>query len=315
MKRLPLIHRPMFWENLLWVLLTSSLALCILFWMLQWWISTALVACIFLVMVYGSFLEPQRIILNKKSIHIKDAPHLRVAIASDFHTGAYKDARFVRRVVDRINALQPDLILLPGDFLDDADSPLENLEPLKNLKAPHGVFAVIGNHDAGTYRRWGKGDIFTTTDRSREVQDTLQGMGIIVLRNAHRILIIDGKTLAIAGTDDAWMESCDLQGAFAGIPGNTPIILLTHSPDAILNEKSLRADLIISGHTHGGQIRLPFIGAIGPIPDHLGRKYDHGLFGLENDCQLYITHGVGETGVRARLCCPPEIVVLSIRPR
>ncbi len=266
----------------------------------------------FLLTFYGSFIEPKLLRIKHQQIAIKNAPTLRIAIASDFHVGPYKKAAFVKHVVERINGLKPDVIFLVGDFLDNEKSNLSDLKPLKNLKAPKGIFAVTGNHDAGMYLDIHKRP-YQTVDRTKELEAMLEPMGIHFLKNEHTILEIEKKKIAIAGIDDAFMEECDLEGAIADIPKNIPIILLSHNPDIIRDSLSKTCDLIISGHTHGGQIRLPFIGPLCPMPIRIPKKYDQGLFKMNKNCTLFITHGLGETWARARLFCVPEIVVVEIR--
>jgi predicted MPP superfamily phosphohydrolase len=104
----------------------------------------------------------------------------------------------------------------------------------------------------------------------------------------------------------------DLSTTLKEVKDTHPLILLSHNPDVILRDEHKRAALIISGHTHGGQFRLPLIGAIAPIPNELGRRYDRGIFTLDNGVILAITQGMGETMARARIFCPPEILMLKI---
>jgi predicted MPP superfamily phosphohydrolase len=135
----------------------------------------------------------------------------------------------------------------------------------------------------------------------------------MIPRNKHVIINHHNQSFILACADHRLMKEYDIDGVMKNIPSNLPTILLTHIPDVILDEPSTKADLIICGHTHGGQIRLPFIGPLHPIPDELGKAYDQGIFTLKNGSLLAITHGIGETMARARLFCPPEIMVLHIQ--
>ncbi len=269
----------------------------------------------FLLVFWGSFIEPRLITVNKKSIQIKGLQDLTIAVIADFHVGPYKRAGYVRRIVDRVNALKPDLILLPGDFIYDRDSDASHVHPLKDLRAPLGVFAVLGNHDTGHMldRTSDHFIPYRTPDRNADVCATLTQLNVRVL---HRDLISlhhQGQQFTLAGSDHRWMDTYDIDQLMNDANETLPLILLTHIPDVIEDEASLKAQLIVCGHTHGGQIRLPFIGSLYPIPDELGRAYDQGIFTLKNGTQLAITHGIGETMARARLFCPPEIMVLHIQ--
>lgn len=264
---------------------------------------------------WGSFIEPRRIIVNTKNVHIKGLPDLKIAVVGDFHVGPYKGRSYLRKVVEHVNALRPDLILLPGDFIFNHRSSTKGLEPLKHLQSRLGTFAVLGNHDTGHMldRKHGQFIPYQMPDRSNDVIRVLHRLWIKVLRNEHIILQKGPTSFALAGNDHCWMDSCNLSKTFKHIPADMPTILLSHIPDVILDKKSARASLIISGHTHGGQIRLPFIGNLYPIPDRLGNAFDEGLFTVHKSTTLAITHGVGETMARARLFCAPEILVLHNR--
>ncbi len=304
-----LTHTPLFWDTLTALMMLTSLAVFAYGGMIGW---IGLIS--FVVLLYGSFIEPRMITVNKKSIHIKGLKDITIAIIADQHIGPFKGEQYMRRIVEKTQELKPDLILLPGDFIYDHLSDIHKLTPLKDLHAPLGVFAVLGNHDTGHMLDRIRGAFvpYRTPDRSADVIELLASFNIPMLRNEHRMLRHKGQTFALAGTDHSLMDSCDLDQSLTGIPHDVPVILLSHVPDIIMNEASTRASLIVSGHTHGGQIRLPFIGAIYPIPDRLGSKFDQGLFDLGNDRTLAITHGIGETLARARLCCPPEIMMLQI---
>ena len=170
---------------------------------------------------------------------------------------------------------------------------------------------MTGNHDAGCYLDIHQ-QAYKTVDRTKALEDFLEPKGIRFLKNQHVVVTLHSQKIAIVGVDDAFMQECNLEKALHNIPTHTPRILLSHNPDIIRDPLSHDCDLIVSGHTHGGQIRLPFIGALGPIPTRISKKYDQGSFKLNKKCTLFITHGIGETWARARLFCPPEIVCMEI---
>lgn len=260
---------------------------------------------------WGAVIEPNVLVVRHRYFPLPLSTPLRIVIASDFHIGIYRKKSFTRKIVRKINTLHADIILLPGDFMDDEVAPMSDLEPLKDLQARYGVFAVTGNHDAGAYMKHLTHEPYFLQDRTPQLQKLLTSYGITFLRNTSRTITINDEKLVIAGTDDAFMKTCDPQKALQDIPTDVPVILLSHTPDVILNPASHRAHLIVSGHTHGGQIRLPFIGALFPIPDKIGSRFDRGFFRVTKTCSLLITEGIGVTGVRARLFCPPEILLVQ----
>ncbi len=265
-----------------------------------------------LLVAYGALIEPQRVTVRRQRIADTGLPKMRIAVIADFHVGPLKGAAFLRRIVAQCNALAPDLILLPGDFLYDATSSTEPLAVLAELRAPLGVFATIGNHDSGSYITL-RHATFHTDDRSDAVTSALKATDITVLRNAVQKISVGGTAVAIAGIEDLWSPRyAQVPEFLARLDRSTPTVLISHHPDAALDPVSAGINLVVSGHTHGGQIRLPFIGSLLPIPSALGRRYDTGLFRLPGGTALFITHGIGETILRARLCTPPEVVLLEI---
>lgn len=259
-------------------------------------------------LVYCCFVEPWIIVVKKLTVGMKTEKQVSIAFISDFHVGPYKGRNFMRRIVKKTNALKPDVVLLGGDFLYNYASDPNLLDPLKELYAPLGIFGVMGNHDSG--RDVLKGRVTLTKDRTQDVEKVLNGCNVTVLHNGWK----DIGPIILAGTDDFWMESYDLGKTLGGIPDGKPVVLLTHNPDAIMDERVHRADLILSGHTHGGQVRLPIIGSVPPIPNALGRKYDRGTFALPKETTLIVSHGVGESMARPRFMTAPEILRIGIEP-
>lgn len=269
--------------------------------------------CCALAVAYGSFIEPRLITVTRLPVHLGTERAMRMVVLSDFHVGPYKGAAFLQRVVRRVNELRPDIVILAGDFvLEDRVTlaAVEPLAPLKQLRTTLGTFAVLGNHDHGIHRVL-PGFTSPAQDRSDLIADYLRQIGVTVLVNRHATVSAGSDRVAIAGVDDAIANKTDMGAALAGIPDDMPVILAAHNPDVILNPLSRRATLIVAGHTHGGQIRLPFVGPLSALPTRLGQRYDQGLFQISPETVLAITRGVGESGVRARLFAPPEILVLE----
>lgn len=273
-----------------------------------------------LVVFYGSFIEPKFLVVKNHRITLSetDTTTLRMALISDLHVGPYKKAAFVEKIVAKTMALKPDIVVVAGDFVFNDKKQVEYLSPLKNLRPPLGVFAVLGNHDYKE-RIGASGDGYFDLDdedqlRADAVRNKLTSLGISVLINQGARIEFGNKTLAILGTDELWTRRANIEKTFISLGLTSmpfPSILISHNPDIVLEAKKENIPLVLSGHTHAGQIRLPWIGSIIGLPDKLGRKYDKGLFRF-NGTQLFITSGVGEIGARARLFNPPKIDVLEI---
>ncbi|MDD5469994.1 MAG: hypothetical protein PHO92_04330, partial [Candidatus Peribacteraceae bacterium] len=182
-----------------------------------------------------------------------------------------------------------------------------------------GVYAVLGNHDAGLVRSLGQNGLRRKHDRRDAIAAALEGMEITVLRNAHRTVRTGDTSIALAGIEDLWTGEQDLSAALEGIPEGTPVVLLSHNPDIILNPQIEAVDLVVSGHTHGGQMRLPLLGSLARMPTELGQDFDHGLFpfpaSATDEGSLFITRGVGVSGPRARLFAWPEVALLTTTSR
>lgn len=258
---------------------------------------TVVLAVSWLVIFYGSFVEPRLLVVRETTIALADQPTetLKVAVVSDLHLGPYKGEEWARRVTAAVNAQQPDLILLAGDFIFNDASQANKLEPLKDLKAPLGVYAVTGNHEY-------------EFNAAPFVVSALERLGVTVLENERTTIDVHGRAIVLAGVSDLWNDGNPYR-TLAGVEPEETVILLVHNPDVILSPNVGLADLIISGHTHGGQIRLPWVGPVPQIPNALGRAFDRGYFPQQH---LFITSGVSEMGPRARLFNPPEIAVLNL---
>jgi hypothetical protein len=242
-------------------------------------------------------------------------PHLpdpfagfKIVQISDFHFHEFTEAAFVKAVVRRVNEAAPDLVVLTGDFVSSKPLPqrfsqgmaYHCAEILSRIKCPL-RYAILGNHDVlvGT----------------QTVTDALGTHGIPVLANSYVALERDGRRLWLAGTEDVLQARPNLAAALpAGRnPHQEPLILLTHEPDFADFALGRQISLVLSGHTHGGQIRLPFLPPV--LLPQLGVKYVEGLFHLPDGMQLYVNRGIGAVNLPFRFRCPPEISVLTLQPR
>lgn len=249
---------------------------------------------IFLCLVWGCFIEPSRLVVREHIISEASLQGLRVGIISDLHVGFFTSHTRIEKVVCRLNSLELDVILIPGDFLyGKAEDFGGELESLSDLEVP--VFATLGNHD---HR-------FKMEDPGSDLlRERLKAFGVIELENSARPF---QKNIWIVGVDDDYLGFDDLERAFQNVPENAATLLLAHTPDIIRKQLSRRANFTVTGHTHGGQIRAPWgsIPFVIPVNDP---SYDQGVFELE---KLLVSSGVGESGTRARFLNPPEIQVLE----
>ena len=222
---------------------------------------------------------------------------LRLAFVSDVHAGSFFDERDLCRVFEQIQAAAPDLVLFGGDLINTRDRELLLFRrPLELLRPKLGMFAVPGNHD----HFWGQ-DIGLWTA-------FLQDCGVEVLRNRGRRIDRNGASLWLCGVDDLTEGTPDLGCALQGRRHGEPAILLSHHPDFFFEAAAVDVDLTLSGHTHGGQIRIA-----GRAPIHHSRfGYERGWF-RENGCSLYVGRGVGVTVLPIRIDAPPEIPIVTIR--
>jgi uncharacterized protein len=263
------------------------------------------------IVLYGSFIEPHIITVTERSIDFPADEELTIVVLSDFHVGPYKGKRFVSRVVKNVQEINPDLILLAGDYVYVGADPLNAFVAFKDFSPKYGVFGVLGNHEYRCYR----GNVFSNKfyegfDGSQRVRRALERVGVTMLVNDWKEVQMESGLLYIGGVNDMCTNKDNLQEALPKNERSAPIILLSHDPSVILDNNALYPHLIVSGHTHGGQVRLPFIGHLVTLPTQLGRTFDQGLFPIDKNTTLAITRGIGESGARARLFAPPEILVL-----
>lgn len=250
---------------------------------------------------YSTEIEPDWLSVEQLEIPLKKLrPALegfKIVHMSDIHLHPYTQLEFVQKAVAKANTLQPDLVVLTGDYvLESADSIFELAPALAGLNPKYGIFTSLGNHDLWT--------------NAEVVLAGLRQAGLPVLVNDGVALGVGSDLLYLAGLDDGWSGQLDLTAALAKLPQDAPVILLAHEPDLADNfALDGRISLQLSGHSHGGQVRLPGIGA--PILPYLGRKYDQGLYRVR-EMWVYTTRGIGLGPVPTRFNCPPEITEITL---
>jgi uncharacterized protein len=255
---------------------------------------------------WARFVEPRLLTVHEATIILPGAsatsPAVRLAVFGDTHIGMFPHAMPVDRIVKRINAQDVDAVFLAGDLTyhpETEDIP-GDFAALGNLEAP--LFAVLGNHDVG----------FPGHDLTDPLMGALQRAGAEVVHNRSIELDLNGHSLIVAGASDLWERRQDFSFR-ANLPDGVPIILLTHNPDTALSvPDNFHYDLMLAGHTHGGQVRIPglykrFIPVRGPFDREL-----HRFQSPAGERLIYVTTGTGMVGVPLRFLMPPRIDVLTV---
>lgn len=221
---------------------------------------------------------------------------LKIVHLTDIHHSLFTPREEVERAVHLANRLEPDLVALTGDYVTLSPAYIGPVaRALGKLRARRGVFAVLGNHDFQV--------------DPDEVTRALRAQRIRVLRNARYPLRAAGSTLWLLGVDDLWWGSDDLPQALGSVPARDPKVLLCHNPLGIWRASAHGIDLVLSGHTHGGQVRLPGLRSL--YRSKLGERFVEGWNRLSGT-QIYVNRGIGKVLVPLRLGCPAEIACLRL---
>jgi predicted MPP superfamily phosphohydrolase len=244
--------------------------------------------------------EPRMV---RRDVPVADLPAAfegyRVAHLSDVHCGSYTPEARVASWVARINALEPDLVAVTGDLITNGQAFLEAAaRALGGLRGRDGAFVSMGNHD------------YFGSDGERLVA-LLEREGLTVLRNRGQRVERDGATLFVAGVDDTWSGRADLPGALAGRPPGVTVLLLAHDPNLFPEAAAHAVELVLSGHTHGGQLAVPGMARRLNLA-RIVTAFSSGLYQLGRST-LYVSNGAGTTGPPVRLGAAPEITLLTLR--
>lgn len=267
---------------------------------------------------WTSTVGPQRIRIKAVDFAMKDLPAamegLRIAHVSDMHFGRWIGPDYIRRAFRLAMQAKPDLVLLTGDYVTSDPGGFQIVANLINDElraAPLGVLDVLGNHD-----HW------TDAAVAREVFAAAE---IPLIDNQRRFVARDGlhdkpdaDAICVGGVGDHWTDAVDFEAATAGAPESMPRIVLPHNPDAAEDYASgatrgtpPRINLMLSGHTHGGQVRVPGLGT--PIvPSKFGQKYAAGLVQGPH-WPVLVTHGIGMAVLPVRFLVPPEVLLITLR--
>jgi predicted MPP superfamily phosphohydrolase len=258
--------------------------------------------------VEGFLREPFQLDVTRLTIVSPRLPAgfdgMKIVQLSDLHL--HHISRAYRMAIDAIRTEHPSLVVITGDLIDRADETAECLAFLTELRAAANapVVVVPGNWDHRA---------FPTRQSIAAWHERLQAeTGIRVLVNQNVVLRRGGDRIWLVGTDDPYFGHADLDASFKGVPNTAFALVLTHAPEACkeLAERPA-ARLVLAGHTHGGQVRFPFIGAV-HVPSRYGTRFAHGLFKL-GDTFFYVNAGMGMSHLPVRFLCRPELTVLTLK--
>lgn len=258
--------------------------------------------------LWGFWLEPSYFRIANYPLSIPQVKgfleNYKIAVIADLHIGSpFNSLDKLKKIVQETNAKHPDLILIVGDLVSHGVvggqlvEPIKIVQELKNLSAKDGVFAVLGNHD------WWY--------NASKVRSALKSVGIPSLDETVKLIGSNPHSFWLMGIGDFWEDHPNIQKNLKSVTDDRPVIAFTHNPDVFpLIPK--RVILTFAGHTHGGQVYIPFIGR--PIvPSKYGQKYAVG-FHLEGDHHLFVSPGIGTSILPVRFLVPPEVSIITINP-
>jgi hypothetical protein len=252
---------------------------------------------------HGVWVERRRPVIRRLTLSLRGWPSkldgYRIVQLSDLHIGSFDPKERGQSWVAAANSLSPDLAVVTGDLVTSGVAFYDDVaEVLAALRARDGVYVSMGNHD-----QW---------DNEKLVR-ALREKGLSVLANSWRLIERDGACFVLAGLDDPYTGKNDLKAALRARPEGVPTILLSHYPDFFEPARRLGVSLVLSGHTHGGQIGVPFLAERFNIATATGQSA-RGLFERDG-AHLYVNAGLGTTGPPIRLGIPPEIAVIELRAK
>ena len=276
-----------------------------------------LIVTTFVVLItwYAFYIERYRLVVRKKTVKLHQLPAglngLSILHLSDLHlkNGNYR----IIKMIKKFEKLNPDLILITGDFVDFDNNIEFCAECLGKLKVKKGIFGVFGNHD---YFRYTILDTILrnkTTSRLNDyarMAEVLNNKGISIITNSHKYININGQDICIIGVGERGSRPYDMARALPSVENNSFKILICHYPDVIFDPDISKVDLVLAGHTHGGQIRLPIFGALVNW-SKLPLKYASGL-SRHNGIILHVSPGFGTASLPLRFLCKPEATLLEL---
>jgi predicted MPP superfamily phosphohydrolase len=260
-----------------------------------------------------SFVDREQFIITRRTVPIRGLPPtlhgMTIAQLTDIHHGPWTSLAYVRRIVDTTNALNPDLIALTGDYILYSPTYVRPVTTeLTGLRAKIGILGVLGNHD------WSDAGPVTLSEFRRAGLRLIDNSRMFISPDRQLSRKAPKQGLCIGGLADLWGGRPDFSHALGGVAHEMPRVLLSHNPDTaempVARDRRHRVDLMLSGHTHGGQINIPGIGS--PfIPSAYGQKYAYDLV-HGPAFRVFVSSGLGTNVIPLRFCRPPEIAVLTL---
>lgn len=252
-------------------------------------------------LLYSRLISTRRIEQTTTDVPIRGLPKsfhdLRIVQLCDFHRGPWVDESLIRRAGDMARSADPDLVVITGDMVTGTPSLIWScLDALGAIPSPLGTYAVLGNHD------WRAG--------AAEIRTAMETAGITVLSNATIQLGHRGEHIWLLGMEDLWSPAHSLSETLSAVDDNAPSILLCHNPDIFSGAVRNGIELVLSGHTHGGQIRIPGFGPL-LVPIQEGRWLASGLR-RRGGTQIYVNRGIGVVAPPVRLFCRPEVALIRL---
>jgi uncharacterized protein len=245
---------------------------------------------------YGYFDERSELEVTRAIVPVMGLPHalggLRIGFITDVHCSRWAPPEYVSQAVHRLMSEHPDIIVLGGDYVTWGDRRFvrPSAEALAPLSARYGVYGILGNHDDDRY-----------------MPAALAAHGVDVLKDARTRLTIKGEIVDLVGIRFWTKKAADIASVMRGATGT--VVLLAHDPRRLTEASALDVPLVLSGHTHGGQVVLPFAGAVAaqkfPVVAGIGRR---------NATTMFVSKGIGTVYVPVRINCPPEVAVLTLQP-
>lgn len=267
---------------------------------------------------YSTLAEPFILRTNRTIIHARTINRaIRIAFVSDIQIGNHKKEAWAEKIASKIEVIAPDVVIFGGDQIDNEGTFEDEsvyLQPLQRLSEKYPVYYILGNHEygiGGTVRL--KPEKYTG-DRSEMLINRLNSYGFVLLRNSLECPEIKQQKICLFGLDDIWKYPPEFS-QLKNLDKSIPLFLITHNPDGVLfyPENLPVPDLVLAGHTHGGQIWIPFWGPLGSAQTFLGKSYYRGLNYYRN-IPIFTSVGAGESGAPLRLLAVPEIALIEILP-
>ena len=270
------------------------------------WLILGFIVCFSILGMWAFWLEPAHFIITEANIKLarwhKSCDGLKVVLLSDLHVGSpHNDLENLSRVIDAANQLNPDLILLAGDYVihevigGHFVKPEPIAEQLEKLTAPLGVYAVLGNHD------WWYSEA--------KIKAAFNKYHIPLIDNQSKYIKQGECKFWLAGIGDYWMGQHGIEKALADIPKQDTVLAFTHNPD-VFYELPERISMTFAGHTHGGQVNLPVLGRL-IVPSHYGEELAIGHI-KQGGNNMFVTTGIGTSILPVRFRVPPEIALIRL---